>query len=79
MAWHVFKIVAGWWGHQPGQSCVGGVLTAHSHECKATILNAPKGLQFPGEIRKQLYLLFLLPKNIHHEAGTFLAIHLYRF
>jgi len=32
-----FQIVAGWWGHQPGQSAVGGVPTAHSTKCKATI------------------------------------------
>ncbi len=36
-----FKIVAGWWGHQPGQSAVGGVSTAHKQQSNATILNAP--------------------------------------
>ena len=26
-----YKIVAGWWGHQPGQPAVGGVSTAHNY------------------------------------------------
>jgi hypothetical protein len=36
-----FKIVAGWWGHQPGQTPGVGVLTDHSFKMEATILNAP--------------------------------------
>jgi hypothetical protein len=33
--------VAGWWGHQPGQTAVAGGLTDHSFKMKATIWNAP--------------------------------------
>ena len=36
-----FQIVAGWWGHQPRQSAMGGGDTAHSNEYRATIWNAP--------------------------------------
>ncbi len=36
-----FIIVAGWWGHQPGQPALGGVLTAHKLYGHATIINAP--------------------------------------
>jgi hypothetical protein len=38
-----FKIVAGGWGHPPGQSAVDGVATAHNPKKGATILNVPKG------------------------------------
>ena len=34
-------LVAGWWGHQPGQHAVGGVPTAHKQHGNATIWNAP--------------------------------------
>jgi hypothetical protein len=34
-----FKIVAGWWGHQPRETAV-GVLTDHGYEGMATIRNA---------------------------------------
>ncbi len=34
------QIVAGWWGHQPGQK-VAGILTGHSLKAEATIWNAP--------------------------------------
>jgi hypothetical protein len=40
-----FKIVAGWWGHQPGRPAVGGVSTAHMKHRSATILNAPAVIQ----------------------------------
>ena len=36
-----FRIVSGWWRHQPGQDAVGGVFTAHRKQSNATILNAP--------------------------------------
>jgi len=36
-----FQIVAGWWGHQPGQTAMVGVLTDHSFKMEATIWNAP--------------------------------------
>ena len=36
-----FPIVADWWGHQPGQTAVVGVLTDYSFKMKATIGNAP--------------------------------------
>ena len=32
-----FQIVAGWWGHQPVQRAVGGVLTAQDEMDDATI------------------------------------------
>ncbi len=39
-----FQIVAGWWGHQPGQLAVGGVSTAHVQFSRATIWNAPEAI-----------------------------------
>jgi hypothetical protein len=36
-----FKIVAGWWGYQPGRSAVGGKDTAYMKQSDAAILNAP--------------------------------------
>ena len=36
-----FQIATGWWGHQPGQTVVVGVLTDHDFRIKATIRNAP--------------------------------------
>ena len=35
-----FRIVSGWWRHQPGQDAVGGVSTAHRKQSNTTILNA---------------------------------------
>ena len=35
------KIVAGPWGHQPGQTAVVDVLTGHSFNIEETIRNAP--------------------------------------
>jgi hypothetical protein len=35
----VYVIVAGLWGHQPGQTAVVGALTDHSFKMKATIWN----------------------------------------
>lgn len=36
-----FKIVAGWWRHQPERFAVAGVPTNHFHKNETTILNAP--------------------------------------
>ncbi len=43
-----FQIVAGWWGHQPGQPAVVGVLTDHSFDNGATngIASFQAGLTF---------------------------------
>ena len=45
-----FQIVAGWWGHQPGQPAVGGVSTAHNQPGYAIIWNAPL----------QIYLFYVM-------------------
>ncbi len=48
-----FQIVAGWWGHQPGQSTVGGVATAHSQKGKRQFEMHPIKL-LSLSLRKQL-------------------------
>ncbi len=52
-----FQIVAGWCGHQPWQSAVGGVSTAHEQFSKASIWNAIKALT---NISVFLFVSFLL-------------------
>ena len=43
--WGAFQIVAGWWGHQPGQTAVVGVLTDHSDKRKRQLYITPWNLR----------------------------------